>query len=201
MTRFESKYFNTAALMDEALLSLLPKKEYEFITVKEICQKAGVNRSTFYLHYETIDDLLKESIDYLVKDFMAGFQDQVKDPKSFIASISTCPKEKLLLINTDYLIPYLTFIKNRKEVFALSIEKTNLLGSMDIYTSLKKYVLEPILDRFGCQGTMRKYILPFCLSGISGLVMEWIKNGCKEEVDEMAECIQSLIIKYDETER
>ena len=35
--------------MDEALLDLLQNKGAEFITVKEICKKAGVGRSTFYL--------------------------------------------------------------------------------------------------------------------------------------------------------
>ena len=57
MNKSESKYFNTALLMNEALLLLLEKKDYEFITVTEICQTAGVNRSTFYLHYESMDDL------------------------------------------------------------------------------------------------------------------------------------------------
>ena len=52
------RYFETAELMDEALLQLLADKDLEFITVKEICERAGVNRSTFYLHDETIDDLL-----------------------------------------------------------------------------------------------------------------------------------------------
>ena len=54
MNKSESKYFNTALCMDEALISLLKVKDLEYITVKEICEKAGVNRSTFYLHYETI---------------------------------------------------------------------------------------------------------------------------------------------------
>ena len=40
MNKSESKYYNTALLMDESLLLLLEKKEYEFITVKEICEKA-----------------------------------------------------------------------------------------------------------------------------------------------------------------
>ena len=52
----KSKYFNTALKMDEALIAILQKKSLEYITVKEICEKAGVNRSTFYLHYETILD-------------------------------------------------------------------------------------------------------------------------------------------------
>ena len=47
MNKSESKYFNTALLMDEALIQLLEVKDYEYITVKEICEKAGVNRSTF----------------------------------------------------------------------------------------------------------------------------------------------------------
>ena len=73
MKNSESKYYNTALLMDEALLYLLEKKEFEYITVKEICEKAGVNRSTFYLHYETINDLLIETIQMISKRFYDNF--------------------------------------------------------------------------------------------------------------------------------
>ena len=41
MNRQESKYFNTASLFDEALIFLLEQKDIEYITVKEICEKAG----------------------------------------------------------------------------------------------------------------------------------------------------------------
>lgn len=54
MSKSESKYFNTALRMDEALIALLEEKDLEYITVKEICHLAGVNRSTFYLHYATL---------------------------------------------------------------------------------------------------------------------------------------------------
>ena len=37
MNRNESKYFNTARKMDEALIMLLEKKGFEYITIKEIC--------------------------------------------------------------------------------------------------------------------------------------------------------------------
>ena len=76
MNKSESKYFNTARLMDEALLILLEKKDIEEITVKEICEKAGVNRSTFYLHYDTIDDLFQETIERLNNDFYSSFDVQ-----------------------------------------------------------------------------------------------------------------------------
>lgn len=41
MNKSESKYFNTAEKMDKAFLEILEKKDFAFITVKEICQKAG----------------------------------------------------------------------------------------------------------------------------------------------------------------
>lgn len=77
MNRFETKYSNSARAMDEALIYLLNDKDYDYITIKEICKKAGVNRSTFYLHYENIDDLLKESVDWMINDFFSYF-DNIK---------------------------------------------------------------------------------------------------------------------------
>ena len=56
MNKSESKYFNTAKNMDKALISLLEEKSFEYITVSEICKRAEVNRSTFYLHYENTVD-------------------------------------------------------------------------------------------------------------------------------------------------
>ena len=69
MEKNESKYFYTAQLMNQALISLLEKKDIEFITVTEITKKAGVNRSTFYLHYENTKDLLQECVEMINKKF------------------------------------------------------------------------------------------------------------------------------------
>lgn len=77
MNRSESRYFATAARMDEAFLTLLAKKDFEYSilqskkSVKEICEVAGVNRSTFYLHYETMSDLFSESVGRMNEQFLA----------------------------------------------------------------------------------------------------------------------------------
>lgn len=55
--------------MDEALISLLGEKEFQYVTIKEICARADVNRSTFYLHYENIGDLLLETIEFINEKF------------------------------------------------------------------------------------------------------------------------------------
>ena len=112
MNKSESKYFNTAICMDEALLALLEKKDLPYITVKEICEKAGVNRSTFYLHYETIDDLLTESIEYLNNACFAYMREKQDDlGTDFVSGITECDINELYLVTPKYLSPYLEFIK------------------------------------------------------------------------------------------
>ena len=87
MNKSESKYFHTALRMDEALISLLKEKDLEYITVKEICQKAGVNRSTFYLHYETIADLVNETVEMVNQRFSACFAEKRGLPKKLATPI------------------------------------------------------------------------------------------------------------------
>lgn len=69
MNKFEEKYFITPKLMIEALIKLLETKDIEYITIKDICLIARVNRSTFYLHYESPNDLLYESSTYISNKF------------------------------------------------------------------------------------------------------------------------------------
>ena len=90
MEKSSSKYFHTARRMDQAFLNLLEKKDMEYITVKELCETAGVNRSTFYLHYETIGDLLAESVQYMNEQFLAHMQPHAAE---FVSRIRECPLE------------------------------------------------------------------------------------------------------------
>lgn len=118
MNKAESKYFNTANLMDEALMRLLEHKDYEYITVKEVCKKAGVNRSTFYLHYEKMDDLLAESLERLNQTFLSYFEGQTPE---IISKIDESPLSELIFLTNDYLLPYLNFVFENKHVMRAGI--------------------------------------------------------------------------------
>ena len=134
MNRSESRYFATAARMDEAFLTLLAKKNFEYITVKEICEVAGVNRSTFYLHYETMSDLLSESVSRMNEQFLACME---KDSDAFSAKLRNCPRDELYLITPEYLTPYLSYIKNNKRLFRTATENEAVLGMDKSYDSYR----------------------------------------------------------------
>ncbi len=61
----DRRVVRTRALLHEALLSLLTKQSYEAITIAQICTRAGVGRSTFYAHYATKDDLMRNGLAHL----------------------------------------------------------------------------------------------------------------------------------------
>jgi AcrR family transcriptional regulator len=186
MNRQESKYFNTASLFDETLIILLEQKDIEYITVKEICERAGVNRSTFYLHYESIDDLLNETLKYIINKFMAYFN---KNTNEFIENINLSKKEDLILINEEYLKPYLEFIKENKKVFVTAFRNPVTMKSQEKYSSLEKYVLNPILDKYDVPNNKKKYILQFYMNGIMSIINEWTINDCKEEIEDIINII------------
>lgn len=190
MNKSESKYFNTALLMDQALIQLLTEKDIEYISVKEICEKAGVNRSTFYLHYETIGNLLEETMEYIEKQFEAAFKEV---SKHFIKDLDKTPLTNLIFINGTYLKPYLQFVYDNRAVYKASI---NCPGAMNVdsrYKSLKKDILNPVMSRFKIPENERNYWTVYFINGIWSLVQEWINGGCEESIDEMVRIIEKCV--------
>lgn len=190
MNKSESKYFNTAARMDMALISLLKKKPLEYITVSEICNAAQVNRSTFYLHYDTIGDLLNETVRYLLDSFLSYFSD---DSKSIAHNLSDCKVEDLIFICDEYMVPYLKYIKDNKEVFRVALLNNKILGFDDVYNRMFEKIFNPILDRFDYPEDYKKYVMMYYLNGINALILEWIKDNCEKPIEEISKIIEICI--------
>ena len=189
MNKSESKYFNTALLMNEALLLLLEKKDYEFITVTEICQKAGVNRSTFYLHYESMDDLLIETLDMINKKFLEAFDNKTLD-------VRTLTKEDLYLINDEHLIPYLNLIKEYKHVYKLIHDKPQLFKKQYTFELLYKELFSVILDKYGVNTSEKEYIFSYFSLGLVAIIQKWIEKDCIDDI-EMIASIMKKVIRYE----
>lgn len=192
MNRSESKYFATAAKMDEAFLELLEKKDFAYITVKEICTRAGVNRSTFYLHYETVTDLLEESARHIIDRFLEYMP---YDTAEFLEKLRCRPLEELYLIAPEYLIPYLNYVKEHRRIFRIAASQSAALRMEDAYAGLYRHILNPILDRFNVPEADKSYIMQFYISGLMAVIGEWLKDDCRDSTEHIVSVIQRCIKK------
>lgn len=192
MTKSESRYFNTAIRMDEAFICLLEKKEFEYITIKEICEEAGVNRSTFYLHYENTKDLLLESMDYINKQFLSYFQSV---NTGIAAQIENCPRKELILVTPQYLTPYLTYIKEHKKLFLTAMTKLTFANYCEeTYQKMFRHIFYPIMNRFDIPVSKRSYLLSFYIHGMIAIITEWLKNDCSDTIEQITDIIVTYVI-------
>lgn len=162
--------------MDEALLALLEKKEFACITIRELC--AAVNRSTFYLHYQNMTELLEESIAYMNRQFYECFPPKHEDAA------------KAHFLSSAYLEPYLTYVKEHRRLF-----RTALLRSEEQFRFLFQEVFSPYMARLGIPERERPYMIQFYLHGILAIVELWLEQDCREPVDDIIE----MILRYTHT--
>lgn len=181
--------------MDEAFLELLAVKDFEYITVKEICGTAVVNRSTFYLHYETIADLLSECVEYINGQFLEYMQ---KDSEMFVEKIEKCSLEELYLLTPEYLIPYLNYIRDNKKLFLTATQNAAVLQLENTYSRMFRHIFAPIMDRFNIPEHDRHYILAFYIKGIMAVIGEWLKCNCEDQVEYIADIIRKYAREYED---
>ena len=191
MNKNESRYFNTAIRMDEALITLLEKKDFEYITIKEICDTAGVNRSTFYLHYENTFDLLQETTRYILDKHFAYYS---SDTKEITARFANAELKDLLFITSEYLVPYLTFIKDNQHIFRVSIKNFKSLSLNDVYRKMFEHIFNPILERFSVPENERSYMMKFYLTGVYAIVTEWLDRNCSDDMETITEVIIDCVM-------
>ena len=192
MKKNEGKYFYTASLMNQALLDLLEKKDIDFISVTEITKKAGVNRSTFYLHYDNIYELLDETIENTNKKFA--------DAMSIKAPFQISTKKEAFLLTDDFLISYLEFCKEHKQILKLAHKRPNLFRNKDVYQRMYEAIFYPAISRFVKAENDRTYMLEFFTHGVVAVINKWVELDCVAPMQEIVRIINKCV-DYDINEK
>lgn len=97
----------TRAAIFNAMLELLVEKGTDKITVLELCKKADINKSTFYLHYNSIDDCLQSCF----KTIMDGIIDLSKHINYYETARNPKPVIDALLNEVEKLADYINKFK------------------------------------------------------------------------------------------
>lgn len=160
----------------DALQDLMEKKPFQKITVNELCQKANVHRSTFYLHFNDKYDLLLFLLERLFEEFEKNLYTQ----------------EPL-----EFLIAFLGYFQSKDNVFSHMIS----FGlDMELRTTLQdflknhfiKHLYEKNAGKLLLPGPT-DYIADFYVGGLTTTIFRWMKSGYKIPKERLAACQYHLL--------
>lgn len=166
-----------------ALIELLTTKNISDITVTELTSRAKINRKTFYLHYEKIEDVISDFSDDLFVFSQRILLDAVKqtsgnaDIKALFSSINRAVNDNL-------------------EFFRIFVRS----GAYHIFVSdtmRKKYmnVLHVTLAKYFGNTTLSPYVIEYVVSGVSAIYNKWL---CTElptvSLDTLSESTCNLVM-------
>lgn len=163
-----------------ALAQLMQQKSASEVTVKELVDLADINRSTFYLHYNDIFDLLAA--------VEAELFDEIRRAVH-VHPVSSFEQEGLAFIEEVFSILY-----DNQEICAALVGPH---GDMAFLHRIERMMAENVLPRlqesFPGRRSSIDYGYAFCTTGAVGLIKHWLGGGCVEPPREMAQLTYRMI--------
>ena len=173
----KTKYTQTA--LKNSLIELMKEKSINRITIKELCDTADLNRTTFYAHYDDQYQLLKsiedETLTWVIET-IAGFSGKTA-------------KEDVMN-NIERIFIYI--IENKNHIQVLMSEQ----GDIDFQRNLLGVIYEQCgiwlaNDLYEDVAKNELYFV-FLVNGSVGLIQHWLKTGLNETTQEMSEIIYNM---------
>lgn len=183
--RNDRRVRRTKNAIQSAFLKLIFEKDINKITIKELCERADINKSTFYLHYQDIYDLeaqfkeeISEKVCHIIMDYELG------------ELIPKAPEIWLRILNMPL----------DGEIFLSSLKDTSL---KHIIEDIGTYAIHAILDKLAStlpqpdeEGLWKHHILTtFIISGFLGVLRSFEKEEliCKEAFEKITEGLEKGI--------
>lgn len=178
-TKLDRRKKYTRMVLKDSLIKLLKEKHISAITVKEICELADINRSTFYAHFLDQYDLLEKIEEEIIED-MGGYLNQYNYEKE---------EDDLQLL--ERIIEY--FVANHDVCQTLLNEKMDTSFEKKVMVFAHQSFMQKwkTINRF--ENDASKYVSTFTISGSIHVIKAWANNGMDKTPKEMAEIINNLI--------
>ena len=168
----------TKKMIKDAFIELCAEKPISKVNVKDVCEAADVNRSTFYAHYEDVIALRHEIEDEVLS--------QIPEP------------DELPLIDS---IP--SFLDKIEGVFDYVIENKDLFKVLITHADDDIFVnrlIRTVLAKYpkslqGFDDPEYEYCFVFCFNGFIGILKKWIEEDFPVSSRRFAEIALTLTIK------
>lgn len=171
----------TKRLLKESFIELMSEKQIKDITVKDLTERADLNRGTFYLHYLDIYDLLNQMEDEVIENVSMMIQQ---------FNFQNSSKSTYLLL--EQLFEYIYENKHILKTFLQSSFKGQFFNK--VQSLIKTTGLETLKNIYQESDPIQYTLfLSFVSSGIIGVTEQWISDGMTLTPKEMALLIDNII--------
>lgn len=160
--KHEITSLNTKRALSESLKNIMRKKSFSKITVSEIIADCGVNRKTFYYHFEDIYDLLKWTFENEAVEVVKHF-DLISDYEEAIVFAMDYIEENDYIINCAY--------------DAIGRDEMKRFFYNDFY-ELVGTIIESAekIEGKTFRSSYREFLCHFYTEALAGILVDWIKN-------------------------
>ncbi len=171
------KVINTKRKLSKSLISLLTSKSITEIDVSELCEKAGINRTTFYKHYASLYHLLDELIVQFFKRIETLFL-------SLSSGENTTSKVAYLLKYLKQNREFVTIIMNNNSFSSISERLIQLNFICNLINSNIQYRKNDYVSE--------DYYVDFIISGWIAAIRRWVNENCDLDVNTLARLLTSI---------
>ncbi|WP_087973244.1 TetR/AcrR family transcriptional regulator [Oceanobacillus rekensis] len=168
----------TRMVLKDSLIALLKKKQISSVTVKEICEIADINRSTFYSHYKDSFDLLHQMEEEIIED-MNAYLNQYN-----------FAKEEESLKMTERLLEYI--VSKREICHTLLNENGDTSFEKRVMTVAQNFLIQNWMDINVFDTKHYEYVSTFIISGSIHIIKHWLANNMDQSPKEIALIINHI---------
>lgn len=168
----DRRILKTKASLRDAMLGLMATRGWDEITIQEICDQANVGRSTFYVHYQSKDELLSEGMNDL-RDMISA---QAEGP------------------GLHFLPGLLDHMTQQRDIFRAAIGRRSGHGVARRFKKMVVQLVEIELKRRQHPAAKNAWLAMFVAGGIVETMAWWIDapeppsiNDMMRELDELAQ--------------
>lgn len=169
----------TKNAIKNSLITLLNENAIDKITVTNIVTLADISRSTFYLHYDDVFDLYHAVIDDLIQHLMDEFE-------------TTYPSYGSNNFG-EFAQSLINFIETQQPLINLLIKSQGV----EIIERLKPIIVDKVVSLEHESKEHEQYYvgIVFAVSGIIGIIVDWLENNLDLTAQELSHYIQNIIQK------
>ncbi|TLS49323.1 TetR/AcrR family transcriptional regulator [Paenibacillus antri] len=183
----DRRIVRTKRLIRDALTELIEEKGFEGITVKDLTDRADINRGTFYIHFKDKYDLLdqseKEIMDHIERLAASGYQWAMAGDWKEIIHGATIPFVQKLFEYFQEHARFMNAVLGPKgdPSFQKRLREVIRKRVLPVLTQTRHEVLVPV-----------HYLTAYVSSAHLGVIQEWLENGMETPPPEMATILARL---------